>query len=59
MKEAYRLQKFTLEQHLFHSGKQLSIFLLFIGNEIPPFDQLFTAMEKVIRKLTELTGVKD
>jgi ribonuclease P protein component len=59
MKEAYRLQKFPLKQHLVNSNKQLSVFFIFIGNEIPAFDQLFPAMEKVIRKLTELTSDKN
>jgi len=59
MKEAYRLQKFSLEQHLVNSDKQLSVFFIFIGKEIPAFDQLFMTMEKVIRKLTELTIDKD
>ena len=58
MKEAYRLQKFPLEEQLTKSGKQLSVFFLFTGNELPDFDQMKLTMEKAIRKLIELTRGK-
>ena len=58
MKEAYRLQKFPLEEQLTKSGKQLSVFFLFTGNELPDFDQMQLTMGKAIRKLTELTHGK-
>lgn len=55
MKEAWRLQKSRLEETLGNSGKRMSVFILFTGNEIPTHDMVFEKTEKLINKLLVLT----
>lgn len=50
-REAYRLQKATLEETLSHNKKSLDIFLLFTGKELPEFT---LAKEKVGLILSKL-----
>ncbi|NOR75348.1 MAG: ribonuclease P protein component [Draconibacterium sp.] len=49
MREAYRLNKSQLYDIL--GDKQVAIFFLFIGKEIPDYKLVNSAMEKAIKKL--------
>lgn len=49
MRETYRLNKFQLYNIL--GDKQVAVFFLFIGKELPDYKQINTAMEKGIKKL--------
>ena len=55
MREAYRLNKFYLYNIL--ADKQVALFFVFIGKDIPGYEQVKAAMEKGIRKLiTEISS---
>ena len=49
MRETYRLNKHQLYNVL--SNKQVAVFFIFIGKEIPEYEQVNNAMEKGIKKL--------
>ena len=49
IREAYRLNKFQLYDIL--GDKQVAVFFLFIGKEIPDYKLINSAMEKAIKKL--------
>ncbi|MCF6356560.1 MAG: ribonuclease P protein component [Draconibacterium sp.] len=49
MRESYRLNKFQLYNAL--TDKQMAVFFIFIGKEIPKYEQINTAMKKGIKKL--------
>ncbi len=51
LRESYRLQKATLKQILERDEKQLSVFILYNGKELPKFENLFEKMELVINRL--------
>ena len=53
MREAVRLQKQELESVLTANGKQLSLFLLYNGNDMPQLDTIskdFAIIAKKIKK---------
>jgi hypothetical protein len=54
VKEAYRLQKITLEQKLKERKGKLSVFFIYTGKEIPGFDLVFDKMKKVLDKLCDI-----
>ncbi|MCK5730271.1 MAG: ribonuclease P protein component [Draconibacterium sp.] len=57
MREAYRLKKFQLYDIL--DDKQVAVFFLFIGKEIPDYKLVNSAMEKAIKKMiTEISSDK-
>ena len=49
MRETYRLNKSQLYDIL--ADKQIAVFFIFIGKEIPKYEQVNAAMEKGIKKL--------
>ena len=49
MRESYRLNKHTLYAAL--KEKQIAVFFIFIGKEIPDYKTVNSAMEKAIKKL--------
>lgn len=51
IREAYRLQKNSLEEQLVANHNCLFIFLMFIGKERPEYKELFEACTKIIHKL--------
>lgn len=51
MREAYRLQKNSLQQALTISGKQLAIFFLYTGKDIPAFDLVKEKMNLLLKNL--------
>ena len=56
IREAYRLQKIELEEHLSQNHQQLSIFLIFIAKEIPDYQTIFNASGRVIHKLIKVAN---
>ena len=59
MREAYRLQKLPLEQALQTKERQLALFLIYTGKELPPFTLVKEKVEVVLRKLLQtVNGVK-
>jgi ribonuclease P protein component len=57
MREAYRLQKNPLREHLQESRKSIAVFFVYTGNELPQYDVVFekinTALQKLQKLLTE------
>ena len=51
MREAYRLQKIDLGLELKGINKGLAIFVVYTGNEIPAYSQVFDKMSLVILRL--------
>lgn len=49
MRESYRLNKSKLYNNL--TEKQVAVFFVFIGKEIPDYKQVNSAMKKAIKKL--------
>jgi ribonuclease P protein component len=56
-REAYRLQKNTLELKLTQEGKNMRVFFVFVGKEIPLFavmhEKLHLILERLIQKADE------
>ena len=56
MREAYRLQKNDLQSQLKQQQKQLAVFIIYVGNELPVYDLIF---EKTTHVLTRLSKISD
>ena len=54
IREAYRLQKPALENHLIQNNQNLSIFLMHVGKEMPEYDQLKGSVEKIIKRMVKI-----
>ena len=55
IREVYRLQKPKLETHLIQNKLSLSIFFMYIGKEIPEYDQLMESTEKIIKRMVKIS----
>lgn len=57
LREAYRLQKNSLQEKLQQEQKQLAIFFIYTGKEIPAYaavrDQMAVILNKLIKRLSE------
>ena len=53
-KEAYRLQKNPVFNQLQEKNKQLSLFILYTGNEIPHYSVLSEKMTSIMKKLIKI-----
>ncbi|MBS1628152.1 MAG: ribonuclease P protein component [Bacteroidetes bacterium] len=51
IREAYRLNKIPLHNYIHEHKKQLAVFILYVGKELPQLQQLQTKMPLVIDKL--------
>jgi ribonuclease P protein component len=51
LREAYRLQKGPLQQSIAASGKQLTVFFLYTGKELPEFNFIKEKMNAVLKNL--------
>jgi len=56
MKEAYRLQKYALQKSLEHSNKQLAIFIIYVGKEIPDYTLVVEKIAAVIERLQKIVN---
>lgn len=54
MREAYRLQKTTLQTDLHQKNKSLKIFILYVGNELPEYTVVFSKMDAVLARLQKI-----
>jgi ribonuclease P protein component len=54
MREAYRLQKNNLQHSLTISGKQLAIFFLYTGKELPDFNLIKEKMSLLLQNLEKI-----
>lgn len=56
MKEAYRLQKHTLQTSLCERNLQLVIFIIYVGKEVPEYDLVVEKIAFVINKLQKIVN---
>jgi ribonuclease P protein component len=56
MREAYRLQKNELQNQLQQQQKQLAVFIIYVGNELPEYAFVFDKMDHVLKRLIKLTN---
>ena len=54
MREAYRLQKVMLQQHLEKNQLHLSVFILYVGRELPDYDMVFEKTGVLLKRLIKL-----
>ncbi len=52
MREAYRLEKLSLQQTLETNNKQLAVFFIYIGKGLPVFEEVSKKMESIIKRLS-------
>ena len=51
IREAFRLQKHELEAFLNHQQSRMSVFLMFVGKDLPTQQQMHTAVSNLINKI--------
>lgn len=56
MREAYRLQKNDLQSLLKENGKQLAVFIIYVGNELPEYDLIFGKTTHVLNRLIKISN---
>lgn len=56
IREAHRLQKNSLEEHLQKNKQNLSLFLIYIGKEIPTYTTIVESCASVLKKIIKLTN---
>lgn len=54
MREVYRLQKSPLTRQLSDVKKQLALFFIYTGKEIPEYTDLSKKMEKILIRFQEI-----
>ena len=54
IRETYRLQKPKLENQLIQNKQALSVFFMYIGKEMPEYDQLMESTEKIIKRMVKI-----
>jgi len=56
MREAYRLQKNDLQNQLQQQQKQLAVFIIYVGNELPEYDLIFEKTTHVLNRLIKISN---
>lgn len=56
MREAYRLQKNTLQAQLKYQEKQLAVFIIYVGNELPDYDFILEKTDHVLTRLIKIAN---
>lgn len=54
LREVYRLQKSSLQQKVFERKDQLALFFIFTGKELPAYEELFSKMNMILKRLLEM-----
>ena len=54
MKEAYRLQKNTLQQLVAAKEKQLTVFFIYIGKEVPAQIMVIDKLNQILKRLQKM-----
>ena len=55
MREAYRLQKEPLKNHLQQKEQKLSVFILYVGKEIPEYNVVFEKTGTILTRLIKFS----
>lgn len=56
MREGYRLQKNELQSLLLQQQKQLAVFIIYVGNELPDYDFIYEKTHHVLTRLIKITN---
>lgn len=56
MREAYRLQKSELQKELREKEIFLALFIIYIGNEIPSYKNVFEKFETLLPRLLKVVN---
>jgi ribonuclease P protein component len=60
LREAWRLQKNSLQERLTLEQKQLAVFIIYTGRELPPFatvkEQVAVILNKLLKRVNETGG---
>ena len=59
MREAWRLQKGDLQLSLKNANKNLAVFIIYVGNEIPDYPFIFEKTGKLIKRLGKIVHETD
>lgn len=60
MREAYRLNKQPIYDHLKAQNQKIAVSLVYIAKEIEPYEKIECAMKKILKRLaTEITPQKE
>ncbi|MEP7163459.1 MAG: ribonuclease P protein component [Ferruginibacter sp.] len=51
MREAWRLQKNKLQDHLLEQNEKMSVFILYMGKEVPEYELVFEKVGNIINRL--------
>lgn len=54
MRECYRLQKINLKISLEENKKELAVFFIYTGNEIPKYDEVFEKTGSALKRLEKI-----
>jgi ribonuclease P protein component len=54
-REAYRLQKKTLQDQLKEQNKKLSVFFIYTGKELPLYKEVYNSISAALAKLLDIT----
>ena len=54
MREAYRLQKNPLQEILKRTNRQLSVFIIYTGNELPGYELVFDKTSAALKRLIKI-----
>lgn len=57
LREAYRLQQHELRNLALQHQKELSVFVLYTGRDMPDYHKLYEAVGVALQKLTRTSGV--
>ena len=55
-REAWRMQKQDLLSKFKNNKSGLYVFIIYTGNEIPAYQEVYKMINKIIKKLNEITG---
>lgn len=56
MRETYRLQKMELQNQLLKSNGSLSVFILYVSNELPNYEMLVLKMNTILTRLQKIAN---
>lgn len=56
LREVYRLQKPDLTMQLGDINKQIALFFIYTGKELPEYNDLFEKMQKILTRLQDIVS---
>lgn len=59
VREAYRLQKKTLQELVHNNKSAVNLFIIYTEKELPDYQRIYAQIEKVISKLSSILSEKN